>query len=282
MDRDFDKWLSGFQESIANYGYYVDFSKVNRNMAKAKQKLSVLNQLVGSKHPREDMLWILANNPEVKEYIPLLIAVRDSSISVAENGRSKSIEFGKKSSSDLEIVELMDKTGLLDFIATRITNVVDYMSGVEVGLDSNGRKNRGGHLMEDLVYEYIRKTGVECYKEMTISAIRSMWNVDLSSIDNSGKTEKRFDFVVKTKDMVYGIETNFYASGGSKLNETARSYKMIAEESRDIRGFTFVWVTDGIGWNSARNNLLETFQVLPTLYNINDLNNGALERLFNH
>ena len=161
-----------------------------------------------------------------------------------------------------------------------IQNLVDYVTGVEAGLDSNARKNRGGHFFEDLVESYLIKAGLtkdkDYFKEMYIHEIEEKWGVDLSCISNEGKTKKRFDFVIKRPDMIYGIETNFYASSGSKLNETARSYKNIALETKDLTFFKFVWITDGHGWGSARNNLKETFEVLEHLYNIADLEEGVI------
>lgn len=184
-----------------------------------------------------------------------------------------------------QYVYFMNKTGLFDLLSNHIlNNLVDYVTGVETGLDSNGRKNRGGHLMENLVESYIQKAGlkkdVTYFKEMYISEITAKWNIDLSAISNQGKTEKRFDFVVKTPNMVYGIETNFYGSGGSKLNETARSYKTLALESKNIVGFTFVWFTDGCGWNSAKHNLEETFDVMNEIYNIKDMEAGIMREVF--
>ena len=180
---------------------------------------------------------------------------------------------------------LMRKTGLFDMIANHIVNnLVDYALGVETGLDSNGRKNRGGHQMENLVEGFIKKAGFvkgETYfKEMYIHQITEKWDIDLSAISNQGKTEKRFDFVVKTPDMIYGIETNFYSGGGSKLNETARSYKTLALETDRIDGFTFVWFTDGKGWTSARHNLEETFDVMEHVYSIDDMENGIITEIF--
>lgn len=164
-----------------------------------------------------------------------------------------------------------------------INNLIDYATGVETGLDSNGRKNRGGHLMEDLVESFIVKAGYEkdktYFKEMYIHEITEKWGIDLSAISNQGKAEKRFDFVIKTDNVIYGIETNFYASGGSKLNETARSYKQIAQEAATIDGFEFVWFTDGSGWNTAKNNLEETFDVMEHIYSIDDLENGVITTL---
>ena len=154
------------------------------------------------------------------------------------------------------------------------------MTGVEVGLDSNARKNRGGHQMERLVKKFLESENLEYYSEMYLDKIDKHWNIDLSSISAVGTSTKRFDFVVKTSDCLYGIETNFYTSGGSKLNEVARSYKMIAEESKAIDGFKFVWITDGGGWKNARRNLKETFLVLDNLYNIADLEKGAFKELF--
>ena len=138
--------------------------------------------------------------------------------------------------------------------------------------------------MENLVEKYIVAAGfkkdVNYFKEMYLKDIEAKWNIDLSALSNQGKAAKRFDFVVKTDKMIYAIETNFYASGGSKLNETARSYKMLSLEADIIDGFTFVWFTDGIGWKSARGNLRETFDVMDTIYNIEDMENGAMEKVF--
>ena len=179
----------------------------------------------------------------------------------------------------------MRQTGLFDLLQNHIVNnLVDYATGVETGLDSNGRKNRGGHLMEDLVEGFIKKAGFKrdtnYFKEMYLHQITERWGIDLSHISNQGKTEKRFDFVIKTTKMVYGIETNFYTGSGSKLNETARSYKTLATESDLINGFTFVWFTDGKGWNSARNNLEETFDIMDHIYNIQDLEDGIIGKVF--
>ena len=115
---------------------------------------------------------------------------------------------------------------------------------------------------------------------MYLEEVERQYGIDLSALSNAGKTAKRFDFVVKTPGMVYGIETNFYGSGGSKLNETARSYKMLATEAADLEDFTFVWFTDGAGWRSAKGNLKETFDVLEAMYNIKDMEDGIMTALF--
>lgn len=134
--------------------------------------------------------------------------------------------------------------------------------------------------MENLVESYLRKSGVKYYKEMYLTEIEHKWNINLSAISAEGTSTKRWDFVVKTPTCIYVIETNFYTSGGSKLNETARSYKMIAEESKNIPGFCFVWITDGGGWKNARRNLEETFNELNCLYNIEDMENNIFSTLF--
>ena len=285
MNRDFNTWLSGFRDSIADYGYYIDFEKVHRNVDSVKIELNILNSLIGSKNIEDDFENLLNKYPEVLKCIPLLLAVRANEIYCQDKNGGYLYQFNGLSANSDNYKYFMRETGLFDLLENHIVNnLIDYATGVETGLDSNGRKNRGGHLMEDLVESFIQKAGfikdVNYFKEMYIHQITDKWNIDLSAISNKGKMEKRFDFVIKTSDMIYGIETNFYGSGGSKLNETARSYKTLAWETEEIDGFTFVWFTDGKGWTSARNNLEETFDVMQHIYNIKDLEDGIIEKTF--
>ena len=284
MIRDFNKWLSTFRPCIADYCYYVDFDKVNKNVDNVKVELNILNSLVGSKNIEKDFEDILRKYPETLKCVPLLLAVRSNEISVTDADGEYTFSFDKCNYNIEEYKMFMRKTKLFDLLENHIvSNLVDYVTGVETGLESNGRKNRGGHLMENLVESFIIKAdfekGQNYFKEMYIHEIEEKWNVNLSAISNQGKMEKRFDFVIKTANQIYVIETNFYSSGGSKLNETARSYKTLAQEVATIDGVTFVWFTDGCGWNSARHNLEETFDVLDTVYNIQDLENNILECL---
>lgn len=290
MLRDFNAWLSGFRDSIADYGYYIDFEKVHRNVDSIKIELNILNSLIGSKNIEADFENLMRKYPEVLKCIPLLLAVRANEIYCQDEngGHLFQFHFGKYPPNSHAHYErykyFMRETGLFDLLENHIVNnLVDYATGVETGLDSNGRKNRGGHLMENLVESFIQKAGfvkgVNYFKEMYIHQITDKWNIDLSAISNQGKMEKRFDFVVKTPNMIYGIETNFYGSGGSKLNETARSYKTLAWETEEIDGFTFVWFTDGKGWTSARHNLEETFDVMEHVYNIKDMEDGIIDAI---
>lgn len=285
MKRNFTEWLKTFKTSICDYSYYVDFEKVYENIDNIKVELNILNSLIGSKNIEHDFEKLVADYPQVLKCVPILLAVRGREIYAIDGDGEYLFNFYKPNYTTKEYIMFMQKTGLFDLIANHvINNLVDYVTGVEVGLDSNGRKNRGGHLMENLVEDYLIKAGLikgETYfKEMKLSAIEKKWDIDLSGISNQGKAEKRFDFVVKKGKTIYGIETNFYTSGGSKLNETARSYKTIALEAKDIDGFAFVWFTDGLGWKSARHNLEETFDVLDNMYCISDLENGVIAKLF--
>lgn len=283
--RNFNAWLSGFRDSIADYGYYIDFEKVHRNVDNIKVELNILNSLIGSNNIETDFENLINKYPETLKCIPLLLAVRSNEIYAIDGDGDYTYNFKNPNLSVEQYKIFMRKTGLFDLIENHIVNnLVDYATGVETGLDSNGRKNRGGHLMENLVESFIQKAGFvkdeSYFKEMYIHQITDKWDMDLSAISNQGKTEKRFDFVVKTPNMIYGIETNFYGSGGSKLNETARSYKTLALETDTIDGFTFVWFTDGKGWTSARHNLEETFDVMEHIYNIKDLENGIITEVF--
>lgn len=281
MKRNFIEWLGTFKDNISDYKYYINFEKVYKNVEENKVEFNMLNSLLGSKNIEEDFINLVTKYPEVLKCIPILLAVRNMKIPAMDEEGAFIYNFKKINQNLEQYIVFMNKTGLFDLLANRgVTNIIDFVLGVETGLDSNGRKNRGGHLMEDLIEGYLKSEGVEYYKEMYLKDVEEKWGVNLSSLSNNGKSAKRFDFVVKTNSMVYGIETNFYTSGGSKLNETARSYKMIAEESKNIEGFKFVWFTDGKGWTSARKNLEETFDVLDSMYNINDVENGIMKELF--
>lgn len=283
-NRNFNDWLSKFKTSISDYTYYVDFEKIYKNVDKVKVELNILNSLIGSKNIEDEFQNIMIKYPETLECIPLLLAVRSREIFVKDEIKEYLFKFDKMVYSMDDYIRFMRESGLFNLLQNHIiNNLHDYVLGIDVGLDSNGRKNRGGHLMENLVESYIIKAGykknINYFKEMYIKDIEKKWNLDLSEISDNNTSTKRFDFVIKTDKQVYVIETNFYFSGGSKLNETARSYKMLAQESKKVKGITFIWFTDGTGWNSARKNLEETFNELETMYNIDDLDNGVLEKL---
>ena len=258
MKRNFNAWICGFKGSISDYSYYVDFRKVFDNVEKLKVELNILNSLIGSKNIEDDFERIIERYPETLKCIPLLLAVRQNEIYTIDQDGEFNYSFKHTNYPIDQYKVFMRKTGLFDLIENHvIANLIDYVTGVEVGLDSNGRKNRGGHLMKELVESFILKSGLAI----------------------GVKAKKRFDFVVKTKSNIIGIETNFYSSSGSKLNETARGYKALAIRARAIEGFKFVWITDGLGWVGAKHNLEEMFEITDNIYSINDLENGAITQM---
>ncbi|MFA5571060.1 MAG: type II restriction endonuclease [Sphaerochaetaceae bacterium] len=285
MSRDFDKWLKGFKESISGYQYYVDFEKVVNNVDQIKIELNILNSLIGSTDIENEFEAIISRYPETLKCIPILLAVRYQELYAQDPDGAFLYNFKEQNQTISQYKIFMRKTGLFDMLSKHlVNNLVDYVLGVETGLDSNGRKNRGGKQMETLVENYLIEAGLvsneNYFKEMTTSDIKETFNVDIALLSNQGKSIKRFDFVVYTGSEVYAIETNFYTSGGSKLNETARSYLMLGKSSVEIDGFNFMWITDGKGWISARENLREAFDQLKYVFNIKDMEDGILRQLF--
>lgn len=277
--RDFLKWLGTFQTTNRTFTYWVDFNKVLQNADNIKVELNILNSLIGSTDIKNDFVRIITKYPECLQCIPLLIAVRSLEVEQIEGVFDFSARVTKTAftTNKEKYIEFMDKVGLFDLMKNRrIKNLYDYIVGVEVGLDTNARKNRGGDLMSKIVSDYFDKNNIKYDKEVYTYDLEKRFGVDLAPITNMGQASKRFDFVVEKNGLVYGIEVNFYTSGGSKLNETARSYKEIAVGSRDIKNFKFVWITDGAGWHNAKKNLKETFDVLDNVYNIADMKNGKL------
>ena len=278
MKRDFSQWLATMRNSINIYSYYVDFQKVYENVDSVRVELNILNSLIGVENIREEFLKLLQDYPKTLKCVPILLACRQMEIYAQDEDGAMWYDFANEQAcSPEQYADFMEKTGLFDLISKHIiSNLKDYVTGVEVGLDSNGRKNRGGHQMEDLVESYLIRGGYTYYKEMYLPEVEKKWNLNLGALSGEGTSTKRWDFVVDGGDTIYLIETNFYTSGGSKLNETARSYKLIAQEAKKIPGVEFVWITDGAGWKSARRNLEETFNEMEYLFNIADLVDNAL------
>ena len=271
MIEDFEQWLLTLRNSIADYRYYTDFEKVVKNANIYKSELYLLNSLIGSQDIEREFIELVTKYPNVVRVIPTLLAVRHSEI------YADGIRYDFTHSRG-DYCTFMRETGLFNLIQKHlVNNLYDYVLGVETGMDSNGRKNRGGHLMENLVEKYLADFSYR--KEMTTEDIQFEYGLDMSAITNNGKSSKRFDFVVKTSRCVYAIECNFYTDTGSKLQETARSYKNIALESKDIPGFKFIWITDGVGWRKGKRGLYETACVLKDIYNISELENGVLKEI---
>lgn len=286
MERDFNSWISSMKDSIASWTYNTDFQKVYENVNKIKIELNILNSLIGSKDIENEFINIIKEYPKVLSVVPILLAKREKEIKVNDPNNNYVYNFIDMNYTIEQYVLFMRNSGLFDLLQNHIiNNLVDYVLGIEVGMDTNARKNRTGDVMEDLVESYLIKAGLvknkTYFKEMYKSEIEEKFNIDLSAISNDDKTEKRFDFVfIGAFGTIYACECNFYSSNGSKLNETARSYKMLSQEANTIDGFTFVWFTDGIGWKSARGNLRETFEVMDTIYSIDDMENGIMNTLF--
>ena len=263
------KRLSDFKKQLKETNFslkdYVDFPKIVANVEAISIKLHQLNYLIGQEDMGKAVERLWEENHTVFSVLDILIAVRknDKKKVVNENGDIQLVS--DYFSSPEQVTKFLNDTGLTEiFRHKQIKNLVDYVFGVEVGLDSNARKNRGGHIMEGLVAQIFDKYGISYCQEVSYTEFPEI--VKALGVDN-----KRFDFVVKAKDKTYLIETNFYTGGGSKLNEVARSYSDLAPKINAVPGFEFVWITDGIGWISAWNKLEEAFEYIPSVYNLTNI-----------
>jgi type II restriction enzyme len=282
MRKDFDAWLSQFKTSISNYGYYMNFDTVMSNLDMYREKLTRYNDLLGVEDVESAFEQMIKEDSTLIEVIPILVAIRSKNVFVLHDGIEHQFDFKKMNYPLEKYTEFMREMGIFDlFKSGYVKDIPSMVVGVEMGLNTNARKNRGGRLMESLVENELINAGFvknETYfKEMYISDIEEQFGIDLSCISHNKQIEKRFDFVVKGKDYIYGIETNFYTVSGSKLNETARSYKTIALGLKNHPNFKFVWVTDGNGWRSTRKGLKETFDILDDMYCISELESGIIK-----
>ena len=261
-EQEFQSFMTQLLETNANLGFYTDFQKCHENVKKIAMKLHALNYLVGKENIEEAIHDLWEENPSVFSVIDILIAVRTKDKKIAFNRADEPQLIENFFDSEEGVQEYIKDTGLSDVLSNRqITNLVDYVFGVEVGLDSNARKNRSGHIMEDMVANILTKAGIIFDQEVYSREFPAVYKA-------LGVDSKRFDFVIKTQAKTYLMEVNFYSGGGSKLNEVARAYTDLAPKINACQGYEFVWVTDGIGWESAKGKLEEAFYTIPSIYNL--------------
>ena len=263
MKEQFKTFLSQLSETNATLDYFVDFEKVKENVRKIALKLNQLNYLIGKDNLEEAINDLYDENPKVFEVLDILIAVRNKNAKTLDNtGKITLLE--SYFISPKGVLEYIYETGLAEVFKNKeISNLVDYVFGIEVGLDTNARKNRGGDNMSKAVSLLFDREGIYYKKE-----VNSTLFLDIESL---GVDVKRFDFVIKTKKKTYLIETNFYNTGGSKLNEVARAYSEVAPKINQYENYEFVWITDGQGWLSAKNKLEEAYNTIPSIYNLTTL-----------
>ena len=266
MAKDFNKFMSQLQETNQTLDFFCDFDKISRNVEDIKLSLCILNSLIGSTDMRKSVETIWSRDKSAFDVMDILIAVRSEGKKKFLNSLGNCIVLDSLFESIDGVMEFLDNTGLTDIFQSRkINDLVDYVFGIETGLDTNARKNRSGHVMENMVARIFDKNGIS-YRQEVYS---SEWP-DITKV--LGDDEKRFDFVIESSTIIYLMEVNFYSGGGSKLNEVARSYSDIAPKINSIPGFEFVWVTDGIGWKSAKNKLQEAYSIIPSIYNLTNIN----------
>lgn len=264
MERNFNEFMSQLQETNQTLNFFCDFEKISRNVEDIKLSLCMLNSLIGSTDMRKSVETIWKRDQTAFNVMGILIAVRDEGNKFVINSLGQCVVLDSMFQSIDGVLEFLDTTGLTEvFQSKKITDLVDYVFGIETGLDTNARKNRSGHIMEGMVAKILIENGIDFRQEV----YSSEWP-EISQV--LGDDEKRFDFVIETNDKTYLIEVNFYSGGGSKLNEVARSYSDIAPKINSVDGFEFVWITDGIGWKSARNKLQEAYNIIPSIYNLTD------------
>lgn len=259
---EFELFMSQLKETNATLDFYCDFPKIKKNVADVEISLNTLNFLIGKDNLRDAVEALWSRDRRVFDVMDILIATRkkDDKKFIDNEGSMHSVHSLFDSVDG--VMKFIEGTGLdIVFKNKEIKDLVDYVFGVETGLDTNARKNRSGKITEKLVARIFGHAGVS-YREQ----VSSKEFPEISAV--LGADQKVFDFVIKMDSKTYLIEVNFYSGGGSKLNEVARSYTDVAPKVNGVDGFEFVWITDGIGWNSASNKLEEAFAAIPSIYNL--------------
>ena len=283
MQKDFNNLITTFKSSIKTWDYFVNWKKVFANGSNLEITLNKLNYLLGKKNLKEEFKKLYSSNPDIVKALPVLLAVRENKLEVFDKviKNSEFFDFSGTEKNPEKYYEFLEKSGLARlFQKDGVKNLVDYVMGVEVGLDSNGRKNRGGSLMEEIVESFIRdlcnKNGFEYLSQARATAIKSKWGVDVK-VD---KSERSFDFAVfnpKNKKVKL-FEVNFYNGGGSKLKAVCGEFRSLYTELKE-QNIDFVWITDGLGWFTTKRPLEETYNHNEYVFNLNMLEAGILDKL---
>lgn len=257
----FDDFLNSMSETNATLDYFTDFNKVKKNVAQIEIHLNQLNYLLGKDDLKQAVYELYAECPNAFSILEILIAVRKKEQKKSLDEQGQVVTLNSYFQSADKIIDFLNNTGLADvFRDKNIKNLVDYVFGIEVGLDTNARKNRGGDNMSKAVQLLFDNAKIYYKKEVR--------NTIFTDIESLGADVKQFDFVIKTKRKTYVIETNYYNSGGSKLNEVARAYTDVAPKINQYPQYEFVWITDGQGWKTAKNKLQEAYTHIPCVYNL--------------
>lgn len=266
MERNFEIFISQLQKTNQTLDFFCDFEKIEANVNNIKLSLCMLNSLIGSTNLRSSVETIWNRDKTAFNVMDILVAVRDGKKKVILDKAGEPQILGHYFKSIDGVMTYLTQTGLAKIMCERkINDLVDYVFGIETGLDSNARKNRSGHVMENMIGQIFNKHNIKYRTEV----YSREWPTIAKAL---GDDEKRFDFVIETPNKIYLIEVNFYSGGGSKLNEVARSYSDIAPKINRVQGFDFVWITDGIGWKSAKNKLQEAYSIIPSVYNLTNIN----------
>lgn len=283
MQKDFNNLITTFKSSIKTWDYFVNWKKVFSNGSNLEITLNKLNYLLGKENLKEEFKKLYNLNPDIVKALPVLLAVRENKLEVFDKviKNSEFFDFSGTEKNPEKYYEFLEKSGLTRlFQKDGVKNLVDYVMGVEVGLDSNGRKNRGGSLMEEIVESFIRdlcnRNGFEYLSQARATAIKSKWGVDVK-VD---KSERSFDFAVfNPKDKkVKLFEVNFYNGGGSKLKAVCGEFKSLYTELKE-QNIDFIWITDGLGWFTTKRPLEETYNHNEYVFNLNMLETGILDKL---
>ncbi len=278
-------------ESITYWDYFVAWNTAHKNIRPLEIELNTINYLVGKPNIEAEFRRLLVHQPSVARIIPILLASREKNFTLLTDFSNQEFKLEKFS---FEVKDTLNKyeidkicrfareTGLLDLFETgKLKSIPDYVLGVEVGLGSNGRKNRSGAQMEiildKLTAEICRNNGLAYLRQVNPKRIQKDWGITLTL----NKASRNFDFAINTPEQLYLVETNYYGGGGSKLKATAGEYKQLYTDLT-AQGHKFIWITDGLGWKTTQNPLEDAFNHIDHLLNLKMVTSGILEYILNH
>ena len=279
-----DAFCGSLLATNRTYDFFVNWKKVQSNIEKFKIEIGILSTLTRSKSFEKELEAILLEYPKTAQVLPLLIAMRDARFDVLENLENASVytfDFSQKltKNSAQKILDFVKQSGIASSLFTQIKVLHDYLYGVEVGLDSNARKNRSGSFMENIIgqsLDEIRQSvkNVEIFPKGTFRNLATKHGLPIPH----SLRDRTPDFSIRRGNQLLSIEVNFYSGQGSKPQEIVDAY---INRQRELKrsGWEFIWITDGNGWRKGQNQISKAIEQMDFVMNISFVKKGFLKHV---
>lgn len=306
LDKKVEEKTKEFQQKLLDtnrgYNYYIDWSNVT-GFEEYMVEIHAMDVLIHCDDEKfEDKFTeLLRKLPTVIEVFPILFGLAKAERKSVTKKKTLKIIGTQLDSDDYDEInfnanafkenmtdgtikkyyDFFSKMGLKSLFQNNIEkSVLDYIVGVLIGMDSNGRKNRAGSAFELACEPIIRsicsKYGLETLIQRKFEYLSKKYDITISD----DMKNRKADFIIVDPNNLkcMNIEVNFFNLGGSKPEEIIDAYSQRQTDLEKI-DIKFALITDGNCWHTATNQLTKGFGHINYLLNYRLIKDGTLEEV---